>query len=809
VTGKLRTRLAPPVTNILRTRLAPPVTGILSNLSLPPVAGTPSNRPLPPPRRGAGSQPGRPQGPPRLIGARFSLPALLLFPLLLFAGQTKTWSEGVYSDFEKGILHNLSLRSDGLLTLAPVLKELYDTSSPYLWALARDSKGNLYTGGGANARIYQIPPGGKGKLLAELDALQVQALAVDARDRVYAAVSPDAKVYRLSASGKPELFYDPKAKYIWALRFDSHGDLLVATGDPGGIHRVAPDGKGILFFPCQETHVRSMTLDAAGNLIVGTDPGGLLLRVSPAGQGFVLYQLPRREVTAVAVAKDGSIYAAGVGNKTAPSTAPSSLPPPPSVAPLTVTVNAPGGPPAAGAPRSAPAPPASLSPLNAVAGGSEVYSIAPNGAPQKIWSHAQDVVYALAFDADGRLLLATGNKGAVYRIESPSLFTALLTVPATQVTAFLPAPGGRLYAAAGNVGKVYAIGPGPETEGTIESDVFDASLFSLWGRLSFEANLNGGHVALQTRSGNLDQPQNNWSPWSAPIAATEGARVDSPPSRFVQWKATLKGDGGSRSPELESVDLAYLPNNVAPRVDEIEITAPNYKFPPPAAPGSSTPPNLTLPPLGRAGSSGSPSFSVDSATTTPAMPYAKGQRGARWVATDPNGDTMIYTVEIRGLKETRWKPLKDKVAEKYFSFDATAFPDGEYRLRITASDAPANPPAEALTGSLVSEPFTIDNTPPKITALTANRSGGNGASGASGAKLRLRWHAADALSTIAKAEYSLDGGDWTLAAPVTKLSDSLDLDYDLTVDAAPGEHTIAVRVTDDCDNQSSEKVVAQ
>ena len=58
-----------------------------------------------------------------------------------------------------------------------------------------------------------------------------------------------------------------------------------------------------------------MAIDASDNLIVGTDPGGLVLRVSPAGEGFVLYQMPKREVTAVAVAPDGAIYAAAVGTK--------------------------------------------------------------------------------------------------------------------------------------------------------------------------------------------------------------------------------------------------------------------------------------------------------------------------------------------------------------------------------------------------------------------------------------------------------------------------------------------------------------
>jgi hypothetical protein len=186
--------------------------------------------------------------------------------------------------------------------------------------------------------------------------------------------------------------------------------------------------------------------------------------------------------------------------------------------------------------------------------------------------------------------------------------------------------------------------------------------------------------------------------------------------------------------------------------------------------------------------------------TTPAMTLAKGFVGARWSAQDPNGDPMIFTVEIRGANETEWKLLKDKVTERYLSWDSTSFPDGEYRIRVTVSDAPGNPPAEALSSQIESSPFWIDNTPPRITALTAARTG---------AKLQVKWHAADALNNIAKAEYSLDGGDWKVAAPVTRLSDGQDLDYELSLDAGPGEHTIAVRTEDDYANQSVEKVVVR
>lgn len=727
--------------------------------------------------------------------------SLLALAFLAGASSTRTWTQSDYSDFEKGVIKNLSVRSDGLLALAPHSRELADTSSAYLWALAQDSKGNLYTAGGPGAKIFRASTAAKAsseklKAIADLDALGVQALAVDSRDRLYAATSPDGKIYRIAGNAKPEVFYTPKAKYIWAMSFDPKGDLFVATGDPGEIDRVTPDGKGSVFFKTDETHIRSLAMDASQNLIAGTDPGGLVLRVSPQGQGFVLYQMSKPEVTAVAVAADGSIYAAAVGTRGAST--PATPLPTPTIA--TVTVNAPGAAPAGQ--QAQPRPSVAGAPIApaSVTGGSEVYRIEPNGGPMKVWSNNQDVVYAIAFDGEGRPLLGAGNRGNLFRIESPTRYTALLTMPVTQITAFAKGRDGRLFAATGNVGKIYEIGPGLEHEGAIESDVFDASTFSLWGRVSFEARLHGGQIAIQTRSGNLDQPQEYWSDWSSPVTSSDGAPIASPASRFVQWKATVTSSSGGQSPELESVDVAYLPKNVAPRIEQVEITPPNYKFPAPVAPliaPGGAPATLSLPPFGRATSS-APSFNVEASTTTPAMTYSKGFIGARWAASDPNGDPLTFTVEIKGEKETAWKPLKSNISQNYLAFDSTAFPDGDYRLRVTASDAPDNPPADALTSSIESDPFTVDNTPPKITGLTAARTAG---------KLEVRWRAADALSNITKAEYSVDGGEWTVAAPVTKLSDSPALDYVLTVNVASGEHTIAVRATDEFENVGVEKAV--
>jgi sugar lactone lactonase YvrE len=715
------------------------------------------------------------------------------------AVETATWRQSEYADFEKGNLKKLSLRSDGRLSLAPVFTEILDSSTPYLWALAEDSKGNLYAGGGGpgspGARVHVISPDGQSRVLAELDGLEVHALAVDRKDQLYAATSPDGKVYRIGEGAKPEVFYDPGAKYIWALAFDAKGDLFVATGDQGLIHRVTPSGKGGVFFRTEETHARSLAIDGKGNLIVGTEPGGLILRVSPSGEGFVLHQAPKREITAVSVGKDGSIYAAGVGIKQ-PAPAPSIPPPPPPAPAAPASAATASSLQAQQAPAQAPA--STAPPPATISGGSEVYRIESGGYARKIWSHARDIVYAIALDGEGRPLVGTGNKGAVYQLDSDVLYTVLVAASPTQVTSLYAGRQGRVYAATGNVGKVYRIGPEIEKEGSLESEVFDSGLFSLWGRLMFQGDANGGILRFETRSGNLDRPRKDWSPWAAVKLDADGGRVLSPQARFVQWRLTLQAASTGRSPDVQSVYVAYLPKNVAPLVESIEITPANYRFP--AQSLSLTPSrSITLQPMGRARKSSPPAPVAESGVVT--MQYEKGQIGARWAASDENGDGLLYKVEIRGVQESEWKLLKDKVKEKHLSWDSTAYQDGDYLIRVTAADSPDNPPGQELSSQLVSESFLIDNTPPEIAGLAATRTSGT---------LEVRWKAKDASSLIHGAEYSLDGGEWLVIEPTTKVSDSPGHDYVLTLErVSPGEHTIAVRVSDDYDNQSVAKTVTR
>ncbi|MBV8865552.1 MAG: fibronectin type III domain-containing protein, partial [Acidobacteriaceae bacterium] len=387
----------------------------------------------------------------------------------------------------------------------------------------------------------------------------------------------------------------------------------------------------------------------------------------------------------------------------------------------------------------------------------------------------------------------TGNKGIIYRVDTDHLSTELLNAPPTQVTSFLRAQNGTIYAVTGNVGNLYSIGPMLEEQGTLESDVLDANDFAHWGKAHLTSTLNGGVIELETRSGNVNNPLNGWSPWSRVDISELGGPVQSPPARFLQYRLTFKcGAGPGSSPELSRVDIPFLPKNIAPVVQQIEIAPFNYRQAPSSSPlersvtASGSPMTLTLPGVGQRRTNTSSLSTEASGSAT--LQYSKGFVTIRWSASDANGDPLVYRVELRDKGSDRWQLLKDKLQDRFYSFDSAALPDGQYVARVIASDAPGNIPADALTSSLDSDPFTVDNTPPEITGVSITKTG---------AQRELKFTARDALSWIDKAEYSLDGGDWILIEPDNLVADSQVLSF--TVKARENQ-AAAIRVFDENDN---------
>jgi hypothetical protein len=182
----------------------------------------------------------------------------------------------------------------------------------------------------------------------------------------------------------------------------------------------------------------------------------------------------------------------------------------------------------------------------------------------------------------------------------------------------------------------------------------------------------------------------------------------------------------------------------------------------------------------------------------------KGYQSVLWSAHDDNDDELQYAVYFRGENEHDWKLLKDKLEQKFYSWDTTTMPDGAYYLKIVAADAPSNPPAQALKTERESERFEVDNTPPTISKVDASASGMN-ADRSQGVSYDFHFTATDPTS-IERAQYSVDGGDWLLLAPSGGISDNKIEAYDFTVQhLGPGEHTIAVRAYDRFENVGAGK----
>ncbi|MEY2394537.1 MAG: hypothetical protein QOF94_882, partial [Acidobacteriaceae bacterium] len=546
---------------------------------------------------------------PQKVFFLFLLNALLLVCFCglvpnTFAEGTRTWEQSKFDELTKGTATGVAIRSMGGLELAPTFKSLYATPSTYIWAIAADDAGDLYVAAGAPARVYRITPQGKATIIFEPKELQVQALQTGPAGTIYAATAPDGKVYKLEhkpgsisqpakgdssqalpsdkskdkdatrttadPSWSSSVYFEPGTKYIWDLALDKSGDLYVATGDRGEIYRVTPKGDHSVFFKSDETHIRVLAFDSQDNLIAGSDGSGLIYRISPAGDGFVLYSAPKKEITALALDHAGNIYAAAVGEKRGGSSSSSSG----TVSALiTMSSSAPSSSTAPQVPgmtiTPAPTVPSGTGPFPFPGGGagsgSDIYRIAPDGSPARLWTSHDDIVYSLAFDSQERLLAGTGNRGHVFAITGLDDFSDLLKAPASQVTAFAKAPGGGLYAATSNLGKIFVLGPDPESQGTYQSDVFDARIFSRWGRADFRGT---GKVDLYARSGNVDNPDRNWSAWKK-VDFAKNTEPGIPPARYVQWKAVLHA--ASTTPGVESVALNYLPKNAAPEIDDLNV----------------------------------------------------------------------------------------------------------------------------------------------------------------------------------------------------------------------------------------------
>src|SRR6478736_358072 len=193
---------------------------------------------------------------------------------MLRASSPKFFQAGTQTEFLKGEVENLAIDSRGQLLLGPAIEQIYETPSPFLWAVLPAPDGSLFIGTGNDGRVFRVDANGKGSAFFDAPELEAHALALAPNGGLYVGTSPGGKIYKLDRDGKSSTFFDPEEKYIWALAADAKGVLYAGTGEKGIVYRITPDGKGTKFYDTKATHATALALDKAGNLIVGTEAPG-------------------------------------------------------------------------------------------------------------------------------------------------------------------------------------------------------------------------------------------------------------------------------------------------------------------------------------------------------------------------------------------------------------------------------------------------------------------------------------------------------------------------------------------------------
>jgi hypothetical protein len=706
------------------------------------------------------------------------------------------WTVSTQAEFLKGDVTDLSVDSDGRVFPGPSASLLAETAAPFLWTVMTAPDGTLWAGSGNEGQVLKIGKDGKLSTFFDAPELEVHALAPAPDGGLYVGTSPDGKIYRVSSDGTSSTFFDPEDKYIWALAVDKAGNVFAATGDKGVIYKIAPDGKGDTFYKTNAGNVVSLVFTKTGELIAGTESPGRVFRIDPSGKAFVLLESPFREIHAVRLAEDGTIYAVAVNGTqggesraTDPLPAEPERPPVPSVSTeitaMTVMegpVSSSGGSPSVRSPRRS--------------GRGAIYRIRTDGLWDAMWDSGDDAPYDLVIEPSGSLLVGTGTEGKIFRVSGdPARATLLARASARQVTALLREPSGRIVGVASNPGKIFALSPAPAGRGTYESDVRDAGTVASWGVIRWRASASPGEVTLSTRSGNTATPDETWSTWSKAYENPGGEQIVSPNARYLQWRAVLAAN--NTQPVLTSVTAAYLARNLRPEISSITVHPAGTVFQRPFSTGELEIAGFEDPlPDGRA--QNQPATPGTAAiSTTPSLGrriYQKGLQTFVWKADDENDDRLQFDVMYRREGETSWKTLHRALADPIFVWDTTSVPDGTYFIKVAASDAPSNSPGTALVGEFESVSFDIDNTAPKIEVLPAARAG---------ARTTIAFVVRDEQSPVQRVEYSLDASRWRVVYPKDGIPDSRREEFEVLLDASEAGRSVIIRATDTMNNVST------
>ncbi len=680
---------------------------------------------------------------PRSPRTRFPivLITILFVTLTGSAGAVSTsyWLTDEYREFLDGAPTGVSLLEAGRLVLGPAPERIEIPEVQYVWGAVEGRDGVMHIVTGTPGRLYRIKRGDF-ELLIEMETQDLPAIAAGPDGTIYVGTSPGGEVYRVRVDEDPELLCETGDGYIWSMVWSEAHGLLVGTGEMARV--VAVDSRGRMEVIYESSDLNIVVLATIGDrVLAGTSGDGLLLDVTPGQRVSVVYDSPYDEISGVVSSSDGALYFSATSvdlNGMLDEFAGSELP----------------------------------------IGNGSVYRVSGGGAIE-IWHSADAPVVSLAAGPDGAIWAGTGAGGRVFSVR-PSEAGLMVDLDEEEILAMAATPDGIVFTT-GTPGSVYKVREGTLESGRYESDVLDAATSASWGSLSIRAEEWGGRLTVGTRSGNVMEPDDTWSDW---IDLVDGSIV-SPGARFLQWAVEFDRGRGS-GPIVHAVEIAFLRENVAPEILRVNVY--------PAGRGFSDRENSAGSASQTLSSGVDVTYSINASehSALGAPPVVRGLRTAEWDVMDMNGDILSFDVYVKSESDEEWGLMEEGLERTLHTWDSVSMPDGDYRIRVLATDAPDNRADLAATAEAVSPIFTVDNSPPSVDGIELRR---NGRAIVIGASIR------DALSPVVGVEVSIDYGEWMPAFPVDGMFDSrAEAATFRFEDLAQGRHAVAVRAADRAGN---------
>jgi WD40 repeat protein len=680
---------------------------------------------------------------------------------------TATWRVGEYKAFDKGEADGAFITSLG--EIKPGWKtEKVDLEFENPWSAVRDSSGTVYIGSDNEGTIYQVRDKKVSKLAQIEDAVAVVSLALDRSGNLFAGTMPAGQVWRISKKGKKKkLATLAKAETVWALRCDAAGkNLYAGTGPEGLLYRIDPQsGKTTSIFDSDDKRIMSLAASSDGAIWMGTSDNALVFRYNPkTGKTRALADFAGNEVSSL-VEWQGTIIAAandldpkssaGLMSKEAIEKAKKKKP-----EGQAAKMPAKGSKPGADSKAPTGTEPKRKS---ARKGKGALFRIRGDGHLTQLHALTDTYFTSIAVNKRGQIFAGAADKGRIYLVDTDDSVSTALDVAERYVDQVMLTRSGTIAFTTGDAATLHQTS-GVSSNAIYTSDVLDAKTPAKFGRLVWHGT---GKLQLETRSGNIAKPGPGWSGWQAPTSLLPGGgdsvrgKVSSPPGRYFQYRVRFGGDDQA---VLRDTTLYYLPANQPTRITAVEIK-----------PKSESKSLVTL----------------QSGAAKPRSPLLK----LKWTVENLDKDDSEYTLSVRREGEVRWRKIvtgSKPLTSKEYEWNTETYPDGYYRLRVTASDRRANTSRRSLDNHWTTSLFAVDNQRPSVTGLSVKYPAASA-------------RATDALSTISEVAFSIDDGRWQVGAAQDGIFDDQSefLELELPRDLRSGVHTLAVRVADSAGNVGS------